>query len=100
MSIEDRFHKFWVAYPLKKSKKQARITFQKLDVSEELLQTILTALQWQAKEWQARNFEGTPYPSTYLNDERWEDMPTPTTEAPALASSPAWIRDIKTGRAS
>jgi hypothetical protein len=100
MSTEDLFKQFWKAYPLKKSKKQARTTFHKLQITEALLQEILTAVHWQTKEWQARNFEGTPYPSTYLNDERWEDMPTPSTDTSAFASSPAWIRDIKTGRAS
>ena len=93
----ERFERFWHAYPRKVGKKQARITFLKLQISEEDLTHILTALTWQVKEWPDLRF--APHPSTYLNDERYTDEPLPAPKAtPATVTSlPAWVVQQKTG---
>jgi hypothetical protein len=93
----ERFERFWHAYPRKVGKKQARRTFLKLQISEAELTRILTALDWQAKEWVDLRY--APHPSTYLNDERYTDEPLPLQKAtPATVTSlPAWVVQQKTG---
>lgn len=66
------FDAFWSEYPKKEAKKEALKKWKKLKASDILL--IASALQWQIKshKW----LEGyAPNPTTYLNQERWNDMP-------------------------
>jgi len=66
---------FWKAYPNKKAKGYAEKVWNKLAISQELLDTILTALEQhkQSKEWQAENGKYIPHPASWLNGRRWED---------------------------
>ena len=68
----DPFDLFWSAYPLKKSKKDARKAFAKVKAP---LDTLLAALERQKKtpDWTKDGGRYIPYASTWLNGERWED---------------------------
>ena len=71
--IYTSFEKFWEVYPHKVGKKPARITWGKINPDDGLLEKILSAVekQKQTKQWQQKQF--IPYPSTWLNQERWKD---------------------------
>lgn len=72
---DDRFERFWIAYPRKKNKGAAEKSFEKLKPSETLLETMLTALEKgkQTRDWQRENGQFIPYPATWLNARGWED---------------------------
>lgn len=72
---DSAFDAFWNAYPKKKDKVRARATFDKLNITDELLKKILTAIDEQKKseDWQKENGRFIPYPATWLNGHRWED---------------------------
>ena len=73
MSDEHRFNAFYAHYPLKKSKAPARKAFMKLNPDAELYQKIMDAVTAQkgSRQWQDKQY--IPHPSTWLNQERWED---------------------------
>lgn len=81
------FDQFWSAYPLKKSKKDARKAFAKVKAP---LDTLLAALERQKKtpDWTKDGGRYIPYASTWLNGERWEDevKTGPKTAAPVSSS--------------
>ena len=71
----EAFEKFWESYPRKTAKQAARKAFDKLHVDEVLLNAMLDALDWQKQtpNWKKDNGQFVPYPSTWLNNHRWED---------------------------
>ena len=71
MEIEEAFNLFWEAYPKKEDKKVAKIRFLNLDKKSypKIMEAI--EIQKKTKQWQNRDF--IPQPSTWLNQERWED---------------------------
>lgn len=79
--IELRFDSFWEAYPKKKAKAKAKESWLKIMPNDELYQTIITAVDAQKKsdEWIKDNGQFIPYPSTWLNQKRWEDEVTVST---------------------
>lgn len=70
------FDEFWKAYPKKVAKAQAQKAWNKIKPNAELQQVILNALerQKQSVQWQKDNGQFIPYPATWLNGRRWEDM--------------------------
>lgn len=72
---ERRFDVFWDTYPLKAGKKKAKIAWNKLKVTDKLLEEILAGLaRYRASpQWQKDNGQFIPHPSTFLNQERWKD---------------------------
>lgn len=79
--IEVLFEKFWVAYPKKEGKKPARQKFDSIfknltpEKSTKLLETMLNAIeiQKQTDKWKKDKGQFIPMPSTWLNQERWND---------------------------
>ena len=73
--LEERFVKFWDAYPKKKDKKRAIAAWRKINPSDQLLATILVALEKQraAHDWVKENGKYIPLPTSWLNGARWED---------------------------
>jgi len=81
--IKKRFESFYQVYPLRKNKKKAYEVFEKLNPSEKLLEEILNAIKIQItekKQLEDINLDGGhffipewPYPSSWLNQERWND---------------------------
>ncbi len=69
------FDSFWCAYPKKKNKIRAQEVFNRLNVTDDLLQKIITAINNQklTEEWQKESGRFIPYPETWLKYRRWED---------------------------
>lgn len=70
------FERFWRVYPVKKNKKKARLIFEKLNVTEELLEKMLTTLGFQRRSPLWEDTQYIPLPTTWLNNARWEDEMT------------------------
>lgn len=72
---ESHFNTFWLAYPKKKGKKDARRAWAKLNPDRRLLYKMLAAIeeQKQTAQWK-KGF--VPHPTTWLNGELWEDEVT------------------------
>jgi predicted phage replisome organizer len=71
----DRFNEFWTLYPKKVSKTTALKAWNKLKIDDDLVRIILTSLEKQKKsaQWTKDNGQFIPNPTTWLNQERWED---------------------------
>lgn len=70
--LVDRFDRFWQAYPKKVGKGAARNSFRKVNPDDEMMTKILNAIanQKRSRQW----LDGfVPNPSTWLNQERWDD---------------------------
>ncbi|MCI9348570.1 MAG: hypothetical protein HFF83_04990 [Oscillibacter sp.] len=71
------FDQFWSAYPKKKGKEQARKAWKKLAPDKDLCRQMAAALKWQkqSQEWRKDGGQFIPYPASWLNGRRWEDVP-------------------------
>jgi hypothetical protein len=63
------FVEFYTAYP----RHVARAAAWKAWPGDNLLPTIMAALEWQAQEMRTRPADKIPHPATWLNGKRWED---------------------------
>jgi hypothetical protein len=75
IDMPDRFDEFWVSYPNKKAKKKAEQSWSKLKMTEELFKVIMSGLE-KAKsspQWKKDDGQFIPHPTTWLNQERWND---------------------------
>lgn len=72
---DERFNRFWSAYPRKIGKGAAQKTFSKLKVTDSLLEDMLDAIeeQKQSLQWRRDGGQYIPHPNTWLNQRRWED---------------------------
>ena len=70
---EERFARFWDAYPRHTAKQNAEKAFQKIDPDDSLLETMLSALTKQRSSHQWSDPQYIPHPATWLNGHRWED---------------------------
>lgn len=72
------FDSFWQQYPRKQGKVIALRIWNKINPGEELLPVIIKALKDQCTwpEWLKDNGQYIPHASTWLNQERWNDLPT------------------------
>lgn len=77
---DERFVKFWQAYPKKVGKDAALRAWKKIREPTATLGRILAALEWQVKSeaWTKDSGQYIPNPATYLNQGRWQDEPTIT----------------------
>ena len=76
--IEERFERFWKAYPRRQGKGDARKAFVKIDPSEVLLGQMLTAIlaASMSYQWKKDGGQYIPLPATWLHQERWlDDVP-------------------------
>ncbi|MBR5289350.1 MAG: transcriptional regulator [Clostridia bacterium] len=71
----ERFDRFWKAYPCKIAKVKAQAAFSKIDPDDELLEVMIRAVeaQKQTEQWLRDGGQYIPYPTTWLNQRRWED---------------------------
>lgn len=69
------FEKFWQTYPKKIAKQAARAKWMKLAPAPDLAEKILKAVEAakQTRQWKKENGDFIPHPTTYLNQERWND---------------------------
>lgn len=75
MILENRFEKFWEAYPKKVGKKVAKKVWLKLKPTEDMLNVMLKAINICkfSRQWQSDEGRYIPNPATWLNQERWKD---------------------------
>lgn len=75
---EERFDRFWTAYPRKTAKQDAMKAFARLNPDDALLDTILTALEKHKKsdQWTRDGGQYIPHPATWLIGKRWTDEMT------------------------
>ena len=71
----ERFEEFWALYPKKVGKGKAKESWLKKKPSETLHQKILAAVESakNSREWLSENGKYIPHPTTWLNQERWDD---------------------------
>lgn len=83
----EMFERFWKLYPRKRDKLKALRAWDKLKADRKLMQTMSAALKAQmaTEEWQRDNGRAIPYPSTWINNRRWEDE---LEDAPSPAAAP------------
>lgn len=69
------FAEFWSAYPRKESKKKAELSFLKISPSPDLFAKIMAGLDRAKKsqQWTKDGGAFIPHPTTWLNQERWND---------------------------
>ena len=72
---ENAFNEFWKAYPKKRDKKKSHIKFLSVCKNEQVYQSIMDGLERQvtSADWLKNNGQYIPYPTTWLNGERWND---------------------------
>lgn len=72
---DNLFDRFWSVYPRHVAKQNARKEFDKANVDETLLQTMLTAIEKskRSEQWTKDNGQYIPHPSTWIHQKRWED---------------------------
>lgn len=82
----DGFALFWQEYPRKAAKAAALKAWQKLNPSPELVESILAHVRdhKRSPDWLKDGGQFVPYPSTFLNGQRWEDDIPPDT-GPGMA---------------
>lgn len=80
-ALDDGFDRFWRAYPLKKAKVAARRSWAKHAPDGPLVDAIVDAVE-QQKTWRPWREGFIPLPTTWLNQERWNDEPEPARENP------------------
>ncbi len=78
----DGFGNFWEAYPLKRSKGDAKKAWAKIRPSPAMVNAMIEALDWQRKERHQKlvRREWVPelcLPGKWLRAERWTDEPPP-----------------------
>ena len=73
--FRERFDRFWKVYPKKVGKGAAEKSFLKLKPSEDLMKTMIQAVEAakQTRQWQRDGGQYIPNPATWLNQRRWED---------------------------
>jgi hypothetical protein len=73
--LDKYFEQLWNMYPRREGKKPAKLKFYKLNPDEGLFNKILRALELQIKihKWDGDNKKYCPHPTTWLNQERWND---------------------------
>ena len=73
--FEQQFEQFWQLYPRKAGKKAAKKAWMDIKPSDTLFSTIITAVKEANQYWQQQGTlqKHIPHPSTWLNEERWED---------------------------
>lgn len=74
-TLEDRFERFWKAYPKKLCKGDARKAWLTILPNEELLGKMLRTIETEKKcsHWQDSGGKFIPYPASWLNAEGWEN---------------------------
>ena len=84
--LKEMFDEFWQEYPKKMAKPVAYKSFIKIKNLNEIFSKIIEDVKKRknSKEWKDKQF--IPYPATYLNQERWNDVIENTNE-------PDWLED-------
>lgn len=81
--IELLFKEFWKAYPRKDDKKRAWLKFKAIKNIEKVFPDIIADVEAKklSEQWNEKSGKYIPMPSTYLNNERWNDEDTVTRQS-------------------
>ena len=81
---EEQFEEFYKNYPKKVKKQDVKKWFKKNKPSSELFSSMMSSLEQfrGCKDWLKDNGQYIPYPSTWLNQKRWEDEDIPQNNMP------------------
>jgi len=73
--VEQQFELFWQSYPRKAGKKTAKRAWLEIKPDEPLFSTIMAAVNTANLHWRQEGvmLKHIPHPSTWLDEERWED---------------------------
>ena len=84
---------FWQAYPKKKSKGQAEKAFERINPDDQLLATILAAIERakESEDWQKDRGKYIQFPATWLNAKGWQDE-FPEKDKPQPTGEDGWPR--------
>lgn len=74
---EERFARFWTVYPRKEAKPKAHDAFMKINPDKELLEKMIASVEkWKdSDQWKEDGGKYIPHPTTWLNQQRWNDEP-------------------------
>jgi len=77
--LDTRFNEFWELYPRKAGKKKAREAFAKVVKDEAVFSALMAGLREHigCAQWTKDGGQYIPHPTTWLNQERWEDEVSP-----------------------
>lgn len=87
------FERFWSIYPKRRSKADAFKAWLQLKPDQELVTTILAAVErWsRSTEWRKDGGQFIPYPASWLRAHGWQDESTVDPSAPDLSAYNAMI---------
>lgn len=73
--LDERWQRFWAAYPRHEGTGAARKAFGRIKPDDALLSVMLASLEAakQTEQWRRDNGQFIPHASTWLNQQRWED---------------------------
>lgn len=88
---DERFDRFWQAYPKKVGKDAARKAFDKRKPDEGLVAAMLAtlAVQRSSVDWLKDGGQFVPNPATWLNQGRWQDE---VYTGDFASETPEWMR--------
>ena len=80
---EQQFEQFYKQYPKKVKKQDVRKWFQKNKPSNELFSSMINSLEQfkRSEDWLKEKGQYIPYPTSWLNQKRWEDENATETKA-------------------
>lgn len=89
-----QFDEFYSKYPKKVKKQNVKKWFEKNKPSSELFSSMMNSLEQfrGSKDWLKDNGQYIPYPSTWLNQRRWEDEDIQESN-PMSALQRAWNKE-------
>lgn len=88
----ETFEEWWALYPKKSSKPKARTKWGNMTITNQKL--AMEGLKQQLPYLKTRSMEYIPYPTTWLNQERWND-PIETLKNGKVKATPSWVEDYK-----
>lgn len=93
---ESQFNEFYSKYPRKEKKQIVKKWFEKNKPSSELFSSMMNSLEQfrGCKDWLKDNGQYIPYPSTWLNQRRWEDESVQVSK-PMSALQRAWSKEAE-----
>ena len=94
VTAPDAFEEFWAAYPRRTDKKRARAAWAKALRSHDATQLVQWARAF-AADPNLPESQFVPHPSTWLNGERWTDLPLPARHQPQTAQQAVQSKNLR-----
>ncbi|GEA84408.1 hypothetical protein GCM10009774_16120 [Cellulomonas gelida] len=94
VAVPDAFDEFWAAYPRRTDKKRARAAWAKARRSHDATQLVQWARAF-AADPNLPESQFVPHPSTWLNGERWTDLPLPARHQSQTAQQAVQSKNLR-----